>query len=363
MRTIYKALISFSMICSCCLGVNVELFAAENNKDKIPAITFKKIFWNGDITCVKELNGGGYILCGEKDENIWVFEINRFGNMVWQKTFGGAGFDRGIIIEQVSDNGFIIGGETSSYGSGDIDLYLLKISRTGVYEWDQTYGSSSDDTFEFCEQTSDNGFIIIGEDQIIKVNVAGWIEWAKRYGGNCIHQTNDLGYIMCSSDSTVKLDENGSEVWTIPLDGYWIEQTSDGGYIHLSDWMSFVVTKLDENGNTLWDRYFSSYWFFASKGGISQIDDGFIVGLDYQWNGMYDIFCSALIKLYENGNSVWWRDRYMHTYFPYDNYGTSFLSTQTRDGGFIFTGGGSTNNNHLAFVIKTDSQGFVNLIP
>ena len=50
---------------------------------------------------------------------------------LWTKTYGGSGYDRGYSIKSTSDGGYIIAGNTTSFGLGGWDIYLLKIDSVG----------------------------------------------------------------------------------------------------------------------------------------------------------------------------------------------------------------------------------------
>jgi len=45
----------------------------------------------------------------------------------WEKTFGGSNDDEGFSVRQTFDGGYIITGETESFGAGR-DVYLIKLS-------------------------------------------------------------------------------------------------------------------------------------------------------------------------------------------------------------------------------------------
>ena len=114
--------------------------------------------------------------------------------ITWTKTYGGSNDDCGCSVQQTQDGGYIIAGVTCSFGAGSTDVYLIKTDANGNVEWTKTYGGSDEDYGYSVQQTQDGGFIIAGETEsfgaggfdiyVIKTDAYGNVEWTKTYGGS-----------------------------------------------------------------------------------------------------------------------------------------------------------------------------------
>jgi uncharacterized delta-60 repeat protein len=245
---------------------------------------------------IQQTSDGGYIVAGGTNSfgaggggDFYIIKLDASGNKVWEKTYGGSSSDWASSIQQTSDGGYIVAGETSSFGAGNGDFYIIKLDANGNKIWEKTYGGSSHDWASSIQQTSDGGYIVAGRTNsfgagyddfyIIKLDANGNKIWEKTYGGSSsdwaysIQQTSDGGYIVAGETKSfgageydcyiIKLDANGNKVWEKTYGGSssdWansIQQTTDGGYIVAGDTSSFgagsydfYIIKLDANGNT-----------------------------------------------------------------------------------------------------------------
>jgi hypothetical protein len=130
---------------------------------------------------IQQARDGGYIILGQSYSNngdatgnhgnndFWVVKLNVFGDLIWQKSLGGSNDDYGRSIFQTDDNGYVMVGRTQS-NDGDVigndggaDLWLVKLSEFGDFEWQKSFGGTKAETGHSVQQTSDGGFILTGQ--------------------------------------------------------------------------------------------------------------------------------------------------------------------------------------------------------
>ncbi|ACI20028.1 hypothetical protein [Dictyoglomus thermophilum] len=81
---------------------------------------------------------------------------------MWEKTFGGKSDDVAASVQQTSDGGYIVAGGTASFGAGRVDVYIIKLDKDGNKMWEKTFGGSDNDLACSIQQTSDGGYIVAG---------------------------------------------------------------------------------------------------------------------------------------------------------------------------------------------------------
>lgn len=111
----------------------------------------------------------GYIVTGytksfgAANYDIWMIKADETGQLEWQKFYGETRDDRTIYGEQTEDGGYIFVGYSKSFGAGGWDVFLVRADITGEVLWHKTFGGRSDDTGYTVIQASDQGFILTGE--------------------------------------------------------------------------------------------------------------------------------------------------------------------------------------------------------
>ena len=218
---------------------------------------------------VGQTSDGGYIIAGWTYSfgvgagDVYLIRTDDVGNTVWARNYGGPDWDYGSSVCETSDAGYIITGGTDSFGAGSDDVYLIKTDNVGDTVWTRTYGGSGVDCGNSVCEASDGGYVIAGETAsfgaggddvyLIKTDSVGDTVWTRTYGGPgrdggwSVRETSDGGSIVAGWTASfgagsydvylIKTDSLGDTVWTRTYGGadvdwgYSIEQTSDGGYI------------------------------------------------------------------------------------------------------------------------------------
>ena len=85
------------------------------------------------------------------------------GGGQFQRRYGGGGGDIPASMCKTSDGGVVVVGTTDSFGAGGEDIWALKISASGAVVWQRTYGGALADWGRAVVQTSDGGFVIAGD--------------------------------------------------------------------------------------------------------------------------------------------------------------------------------------------------------
>ncbi len=109
---------------------------------------------------------GGYAFTGvvfsAGKRDAWLIKTDSSGNMLWNKTYGGTGDDTGWALTQMDDGGYAIVGVTSSFGAGGADGWLFRTDSSGNMLWNKTYGGAGTEFLDHIIRTSDGGYALAG---------------------------------------------------------------------------------------------------------------------------------------------------------------------------------------------------------
>ena len=163
---------------------------------------------------------------GSGDADIWLIRTDAAGDTVWTLSYGGAGFEWGRSVQQISDGGFVVAGYTESFGFVGGAAWLIRTHAAGDTVWTRTYPGAF--VANSARQTADGGFIFLATTEsagrdvwLIRTDALGNMLWTQTYGGSgyekgySIEQTADGGFIIAAV--TTSFGAGDGDAWLIRI--------------------------------------------------------------------------------------------------------------------------------------------------
>src|SRR5882672_3480401 len=261
-----------------------------------PAIEWQLSFGGTNFEnarCVRQTSDGGFIVGGVASPGLggnktspgfggadfWIIRLDRSGNNIWDRSFGGDRNDVLFDLQQTMDGGFILAGVSDSPVSGnkssplfgDEDYWIVRLDADGNKLWDRSYGTTNSEFATSVAQTPDGGFVLAGManirfldgDQwwILRLDVSGNQLWDQTFGGSSVDALPLIrplpggGFAVAGISTSppsgnkasplyggedywlMRVDENGNKLWEKSFGGSSndyldsFERTADGGFV------------------------------------------------------------------------------------------------------------------------------------
>jgi hypothetical protein len=303
------------------------------------------------------------------------------GDVLWERTWGGDGYEQAMSVAPADDGGYYIFGETDSYGAGGRDFFLLKIAADGSEDWFKTYGGARREWPYGMLHLSNGDLLIHGftesigggrDEYAIRVAQDGDIIWEYTVESpgeelvlDALETPEGALVLVVSVDEDgglVKLNADGGVEWShrYELDGWQfasqIAQTEDGGFLLAGFSMSSSPRQADtwlarctSAGELEWETSFGEAAFDDYANSLIRLRDGtYLIGAIA--NGM-------LISCVDEDGNVLWRRWLLEQQTVYGGMALAELES----GGYLVAGliqliGGRSYN---AILLRTDAEGRV----
>ncbi len=214
---------------------------------------------------ITKTSDGGYAIAGVSyssdgdvpgnsgNSDYWVIKVDKDGNLLWSKNYGGAGSDWAHSIVGLPDGDMIVAGVTGSEGgTGDVstshgagDIWLIRLDKDGNLLWEKSYGGSFSENIWSMKPSPSDGVYIVGETYsvdgdfsgikgerdlfVAEISESGEISWYKLYGGSghdtgdylALNQDGDLiitGFTD-STDGDIQNSIGKGDMWLLKIDG------------------------------------------------------------------------------------------------------------------------------------------------
>jgi hypothetical protein len=254
--------------------------------------------WSGaDVCKASALQANGTILIGGEsgastNRQARVACIGDTGNLIWSYEYGGPVRESCNAFLPL-DDGFLFGGETASYGSGQTDFWIVRCSASGETLWTRTFGGSANERCYAMCASADSGIILAGTTTtfstgstqvwMVKMSDSGDSLWSRSFGGTgtdecySIAPTADHGFLLAGSTTTY--GAGGSDFW---------------------------IVRTDSSGNSLWSRTFGGTNTEVCQSIVALAAGGFaLAGYTSSFGGgSYDYW---LVRMSDGGDSLWSR--------------------------------------------------------
>ena len=301
----------------------------------------------------------GVIITGTVEQNIngqkdlWAIKTNERGIALWEKKFGGINNEEGYDVISTSDGGYLFVGYSWSYGNNQ-QIYLVKTDFYGNLEWEKTYGGSMWEVGYSLIELNNGGYAISGFSNspglssgntdmlLMKIDKSGNQKLLKLYGNeqfpnhewafDLVEDLNNNIYLVGAIDRynkgsknslIIKVDTDGKIIWKkeiLSMDqeneiAYSIDFSDDGGfYICSSINSSFdqntfkpKIMKIDSSGNIDWQRILNTNSLEYHQFRISSTSSGSIILAGTSINSSTSTKKSDafVYELDSKGNIIW----------------------------------------------------------
>lgn len=341
---------------------------------------------------------GGFVVAGfaestfEEDDNALLMKIGPAGRVLWQSEFGDDREDCATAVAQTADGGFIVAGQFGSRLDPNSDAFLVKTDSKGQEQWRRLFDSGGHDTAVSVEQTSDGGYLVgleldlLGDAKaaMAKTGSDGAPQWQVD-AGICTHvgramATADGGFALAWWDfgpvvkkedrsrgrvGILKTGADGTETWRqahqdVAIDVKDMRGTPDGGFVLVGQYdllgadSQILLWKADAAGEIEWKQSFGRGLRDVARAVRTTRDGGYIVvGTIQPERKRSDIY---LAKVDANGNVRWERG------FGGDDFDEGYDVIEL-DNGFVLVGLGESFEadgeleNRQAVVARLDADG------
>lgn len=148
---------------------------------------------------VVQLEDSSYVITGSSSSftdyqsQAFLLKVDSMGVYQWSTHYGGPESEWGRRVLYQKDFGFYICGFTNSFGAGAYDYYLVKTDINGMPEWEKTFGGAGWERVHDAVLTIDTGIVMVGETNsnetnhidayIVRTDKFGDTLWTSTFGG------------------------------------------------------------------------------------------------------------------------------------------------------------------------------------
>lgn len=271
----------------------------------------------------QQTSDGGYIAAGQitpeggSGSDAYLVKVGKSGEIQWERSFGGEGNESALFVSSAGDGGYIATGWTESFHNRR-ELYLIKVDAKGRKQWEASFCQGSRSTGSYVLEAEEGGFLAAGwmessgtsgsgerDIYLVKVDSGGNLEWEQVLGGTgdevgfFVQPDKEGGYVaagQCFSYASgttsvylAKVDLEGHKKWEKNIDsnesylGLSVHPSLDGGCLILGQVMDpdgyrgISLAKADQGGKKQWVIYLGGGKNSAALSAVQADDESYVV--------------------------------------------------------------------------------------
>lgn len=278
---------------------------------------------------IKQTADTGYIATGSSssfsssNSDAFLLKVDSLGNFKWSYNYGGPDSDWGNSVAITYDSTYAVAGYTNSFGAGGFDFYLVRAGEFGVPLWEKTYGGSDwDKANSIAEIPADSGFVLVGETfsyggggkdmYIVRTDKNGDTLWTKTYGDSEDDWASGVivdgdSIVVCGGTESYGMGMTDGIIMKMDLDGNvgWILTAGKDSVDYFTSLVKFGTsyylagTRNYHNG-----AYLGDFWVYRiSTDGLTIVVDTTIENGSHELEIAHDITVAQIGDIYFAGQS------------------------------------------------------------
>jgi hypothetical protein len=150
---------------------------------------------------VVQTNDGGYVLAG--DNSTWIggslitrryclVKVDSRGLYEWDSEYAETSVSRAYSVAQIYDSGFVLAGYKAASATSPQDCLVVRTDAKGAIIWENTYGGELDDVARSVIAADDEGYMVAGQTR--SFGAGNWDFWLVRTDENGV--VSEYHYII-----------------------------------------------------------------------------------------------------------------------------------------------------------------------
>ncbi len=174
-------------------GSHPKIFLIKTDEDgnSIWNLTFSAGEGHYVAYSVVQTNDGGYALAG--DNSTWIggslitrhcclVKVDSRGSYEWDSEYAETSVSRAYSAVQTYDSGFVLAGYKAAFATGTQDCLVVRTNAMGAVIWEKTYGGELDDVARSIILVDNEGYVLAGQTR--SFGAGNWDFWLVRTDEN-----------------------------------------------------------------------------------------------------------------------------------------------------------------------------------